>query len=356
MPQTTARNRFTIPLESDTPADLQAAFEAFMASGGDKVVQYDQGTLAQRPVSTSGQPGIVGRRYLATDDLSAGPNGTLYLDIGVAWVKEPVTVPDGAVSNAKLADNAVDQRVLGPDSVGAPEIIDGAVGNAEIAPKAVDSGKLADALKPSVSAGALTEALRAIGSQPGQVVGGDDTRLANIPTAAEKAGLDNPVGGVPGAGNGFVTAGDPTRTNQRTPADATVTLAKLAAGVSSRLIDVYELPAFNVGNNNTTSLFSKTYTMRGKPYAVIYWHSLYTTGASPYGFNMRLQLDGSIVNYANGSDSSTLNQTQFLFGIYWSAALSGDHLFDFVINSGNNPNTWRSPGGSRGWFIIIEQA
>jgi hypothetical protein len=182
MPQLTARNKFSIPLESDAPADLQAAFEGYMASGGDKVVQSDSGPLAQRPVSTAGAPGKLGRRYLATDDLSGGPNGTEYIDTGTSWIVAPSAINNGGVTNVKLADDSVDQRALAPASVGTPELIDAGVGTVKLAPKAVDTTKLADALKPSAGAGAATEAVRALGTGAGQALPGNDPSVTNART------------------------------------------------------------------------------------------------------------------------------------------------------------------------------
>lgn len=88
----------------------------------------------------------------------------------------PVELVTNAISNAMMQDN----------SVGAAEITDGSVGAAEIA----------GALKPSVSAAAGTEALRALGTTGSTAAAGNDARLSDT----------------------------------RTPTDGTVTNAKVAAG------------------------------------------------------------------------------------------------------------------------------
>jgi hypothetical protein len=188
----TARNKIPLPDLADGPADLPQVVSD-MATVLDKAAMYDQGTLAQRPDSTPAAPGIIGRRYLATDDLTAGPNGTEYLDIGTAWI-QVLNVPDHSVTNVKMTDDSVDERVLAPGSVGTPELIDGSVSNAKIGAGAVDAGKITAALKPSGGAGAATEALRAIGAAAGQVMAGNAT-----PTPAAHAASHRRVNGVLGA-------------------------------------------------------------------------------------------------------------------------------------------------------------
>jgi hypothetical protein len=95
----------------------------------------------------------------------------LFYDTGAAWIG-PLNVSsgiaDGSVTLAKLAANSVD----------ASKIVDGSVATAELAAGAVTAAKIAAALFPSGGAGASTEALRAIGSSAGMVLGGDDVRIA----------------------------------------------------------------------------------------------------------------------------------------------------------------------------------
>lgn len=51
----------------------------------DGVAMDDQGTLANRPVSTSGSPGKKGRYYYVTGDATAINNGILWRDHGTGW-------------------------------------------------------------------------------------------------------------------------------------------------------------------------------------------------------------------------------------------------------------------------------
>lgn len=59
------------------PAQIQALAESIDA----KHPGYGVGTLAARPVSTPGSPGIAGRRYFATDAVAE------YIDTGTAWAR-----------------------------------------------------------------------------------------------------------------------------------------------------------------------------------------------------------------------------------------------------------------------------
>lgn len=61
---------------ADVPRDFLS-----MVTGLEKAVRYGQGTLAARPVSTAGTPGIQGRVYMVTDQT---PH-VLYYDFGTGW-------------------------------------------------------------------------------------------------------------------------------------------------------------------------------------------------------------------------------------------------------------------------------
>jgi hypothetical protein len=75
--------RLALPYPVGTSAFTVAADLQALAEKLDVAAVYDQGTLANRPTSTAGTPGVRGRFYFATD---AGPAGTLFLDTGTAWV------------------------------------------------------------------------------------------------------------------------------------------------------------------------------------------------------------------------------------------------------------------------------
>lgn len=69
-----------------------------LAEKADNLVPYSQGTLASRPVSTNGTPGIVGRRYYAIDA------GVEYLDTGTDWL--PVATPQVVLPVGGMIDYA----------------------------------------------------------------------------------------------------------------------------------------------------------------------------------------------------------------------------------------------------------
>lgn len=87
---------------ANVPADMQALADAL-----DPIIAIaDQGSLAGRPTSTVGTPGIVGRLYYATD------TAQLYWDTGTGWTEiisdgdprltDQRTPPDGSVTAVKL--------------------------------------------------------------------------------------------------------------------------------------------------------------------------------------------------------------------------------------------------------------
>lgn len=66
------------PQSSDVP-DVPYWMQQ-LATDLDDVAKYSQGVLASRPAATTS-----GRIYLATDDKTGGPNGTLYVADGTSW-------------------------------------------------------------------------------------------------------------------------------------------------------------------------------------------------------------------------------------------------------------------------------
>jgi len=79
----TPRLGLPYPAESaspDVPRDLLA-----LATPLDGAVLFSSGPLANRPVSTALNPGVAGREYRATDDLTAGSGGTTWKDTGAGW-------------------------------------------------------------------------------------------------------------------------------------------------------------------------------------------------------------------------------------------------------------------------------
>jgi hypothetical protein len=168
----------TLSAAADVPADIQALANSLDS----KIVIFGQGTLAARPVSTVGSPGISGRIYMQTDVSPAH----LWVDLGTSWVDigpaSSFTIADGSITTAKLADGAVTAFKLAALAVGTAALADGSVTGA----------KVAAGLKPSQGAGAAVEALRALGTTAGTAAAGDDARFAAIGSGAPIG----PAGGV----------------------------------------------------------------------------------------------------------------------------------------------------------------
>jgi hypothetical protein len=120
---------------------------------------FAQGTLASRPVSTSGSPGKTGRIYYATD------NTHLYYDFGTGWT-------DIGPTSTSIADRSIAAIKIIADSLTAAEIAPDAIGNSELAPSAVTATELDATLKPSGGAGSGTESLRALGTAAGTAAAG----------------------------------------------------------------------------------------------------------------------------------------------------------------------------------------
>lgn len=78
--QTSTRFGVSYPVAARTdPADV-AVHIGNVVTGLEKAVRYDSGTLAARPTSSVGTPGITGRHYFATDE------NQMYFDYGTGWI------------------------------------------------------------------------------------------------------------------------------------------------------------------------------------------------------------------------------------------------------------------------------
>lgn len=177
---TTSRG-FRYPQNSDTP-DIERDMGNLAA---DINGQYIETTAALRPAASK-----VGRKHRATD------TGQVSLDIGSAWV-----------------DLANPDNVTLDRSAGVLRLMDGAV----------TAAKVNGALKPSVSAAAGTESLRALGLTASTAAAGNDSRFpagADIVTADI---ADNAITQVKMADNSVGTA---------ELRDAEVTNAKIQSLVS----------------------------------------------------------------------------------------------------------------------------
>lgn len=153
------------------PADVPAHIALLVAALEVDVV-YGQGTLATRPVSTPGSPGMQGRIYVGTDQTPM----TVEYDYGTGWISIG-GVAAGGVGTAQLADGAVTT----------PKIADANVTTIKIADANVTLAKLSASLKPSGTAIATDEALRAIGTGAGQVLAGNNPAVAGSITFSADA-------------------------------------------------------------------------------------------------------------------------------------------------------------------------
>lgn len=78
----------------DGPAQLSA-----LALALDDAAVYSQGILSNRPVSTSGTPGIKGRLYYVIGDSTPDNNGITWLDYGTGWT----SIAPGSTVGATIA-------------------------------------------------------------------------------------------------------------------------------------------------------------------------------------------------------------------------------------------------------------
>jgi microcystin-dependent protein len=91
MPTPSARLGIPNYTESDTPVDIPTAWLARSAIL-DTLVPISQGTLAQRPASSSGTPGIWGRQAIVTGEVDSP---RLDLDLGQSWITVGPPTKDG---------------------------------------------------------------------------------------------------------------------------------------------------------------------------------------------------------------------------------------------------------------------
>lgn len=179
-----------LPDIADVPQDMKE-----LATALDIMTPYGQGPQANRPVSTPGTPGLAGRLYLNTD---TQPNPRLDIDLGTGW-QTVGYIADGSIGTAQLADHSVTRIKLAMPAVGDTEIYDGAVVSAKLADGAVIAEKVSSTLRPSQGAGGSTEALRALGTQPGMAAPGIHASQ-HLPGGADPLDLNLfpaiPLGGV----------------------------------------------------------------------------------------------------------------------------------------------------------------
>lgn len=105
MPTLTPRLSLPKPLNTEAPqgnAQIGALADAL-----DSVAPISHGTLASRPVSTVGTPGIVGRFYYADD------TAELWYDTGTGWLAIPGT---NSIGDSKMKVKTIWSAILGANT------------------------------------------------------------------------------------------------------------------------------------------------------------------------------------------------------------------------------------------------
>jgi len=144
---TSSRFAVQYPQLTDSP-DVPRDLTSIVTQGIERAILHGgSGTLAARPTSSPGTPGIVGRLYAATDQTPPRlfyDHGTGWFDVGALIALSVTTgiIADGAVTAAKMATDTITATQIAPDAVGTSEIAAGAVGNAELAASSVAAGNM----------------------------------------------------------------------------------------------------------------------------------------------------------------------------------------------------------------------
>lgn len=148
---------------ADVPLYVRNVVAALEARG----TIYGQGTIASRPTSSGGSPGVVGRFYVSTDE---SPR-TVYWDYGTGWISVG-SVGAGSIGTTQLADVSVTTAKIALLAVTAAQIAAGTITAAQIADNTITAAKLVDGIVPTRGAGGSTEALRALGTAAGTAAAG----------------------------------------------------------------------------------------------------------------------------------------------------------------------------------------
>jgi hypothetical protein len=132
--------------------------------------------------------------------------------------------------------------------------------------------------------------------------------------------------------------------------DATVPVAKLAAGTGTRLLAALVPGGYTLSVSSTTTLLASTaVTHNGRAGIAVLIHTWRATGSSG-GPTFRLYLDGTIVSTQNYAVTSSLERGMVTL-IYNYASLSGSHnwLVDATQGAGSQVN-----GDGTGLLLLFE--
>jgi hypothetical protein len=160
-----------------------------------------------------------------------------------------------------IANGSITLALLAPDSVDSSKIVDGSIVAADI------SGTL----KPSVSALAGTEALRALGTTAATAAAGNDARLSDTRTPTNGSVGDAQVSTLsPGkiTGTAVITS-DSRLSDQRVPPNGSVTQAKLTIKYDSGQIQVGSGATYPPDGNNYCGPIPFNTAFTAAPYVVL---------------------------------------------------------------------------------------
>lgn len=294
---------------ADVPRDI-----GNLASDLDGVAFDDQGTAANRPVSTPQAPGKKGRYYWATDTL------LLFRDNGTGWdTINPSLAVDGAPGVGTL-------RTLGAGAQQAAPGNDARFSNQRTPLDAsVTAVKVAEALVPSQGASGNAEALRAIGTAAGQVVAGNDPKLSDA----------------------------------RVPLNGSVTLPKLAPDAMAKLGGAryfvsepganYIRDGDSTPSGTTFSLISPAYQRRltcsGGDISIAFSCRYTCSNVPPGRAAFAVLLDGAQtgrIGYAAATDIGGTD-VEFRFAMTLQAVPAGSHLFALHfrrVSGANRSQIW----------------
>jgi len=136
-----APRELPFPTLGDTPdaeADLKALAEALSA-----FAKFNQGLLAARPATGASKEGDF---YWATDDVTYGPTGTVWVLKAGAWVSFPLPtvvtamIAAEAISTAKIANLAVTAAKIANNTITGAQIANATITATQLAGEAVETG------------------------------------------------------------------------------------------------------------------------------------------------------------------------------------------------------------------------
>jgi hypothetical protein len=171
---------------SNVGSDIDAGFKALRDDISAKFAPYSAGPLGSRPPSTTGSPGIAGRRYRATDTKQE------FIDTGTSWVQ--VALNESAAAQVAAAEGTssssmTDLTTTGPSvTVTVPDLGGGigvvqAFAQATVANPGTGHGRVAlyeDATSKSTILDSTAGATATFATLPGSNAG-DNIGLAGVP-------------------------------------------------------------------------------------------------------------------------------------------------------------------------------